>query len=147
MQHLRAGTVIDVLISDVSSQGNEATMCIVTIYLGNIIWQLVRKERDLFLGSAFCGQLNLSAAHGWTLTGTVVGEGLSAGLHRLFYFTVKSLDLLAWTVTANNHACRHGVKNSFQINLGAFQTFCWSKIVVFFLRVEPIHPSMDRYWP
>lgn len=54
----------------------------------------------------------LWAAHGWTLTGTVVCEaGLSAGLHRLFISLLES-----WSVNMdsdNLQPCvsRHGVKN------------------------------------
>lgn len=88
MKHQRAGTVINVLISDVSSQGNQATSVFleyiyIYIHPGNIIWQLLRKERDLPMK---CPQwaAHPSEAHGWTLRGTdlVWEAALSAELHK-----------------------------------------------------------------
>lgn len=76
---------------------------------------------------------------------TVVWEAaLSAELHRPFISLLESRCVSMGSDSLQPCLSRHGVKSSFQFNLGAFQTFCWSKTFVLLLRVDPRLLPMDR---
>lgn len=92
--------MIDVLISDISSQGSQVTTCFVIMYPGYAISHMVRKGRDLFLGSYSSGPLTYQKHRDGRLP-----QGWWSGkqAHQLaftdFLFHSWSPDLLTWKVT------------------------------------------------
>lgn len=76
-----------------------------------------------------------------------LGSRLVAELHRLFILLLVSGSVNMDIDSLQPCMSRHRVKSSFQINPGGFQTFCWSKPVVFLLRVDPRLHTMDRHLP
>lgn len=93
--------MIDVLISDVFSQGNQLTSSVVAIYPGCAIWHLIRRGKDLFLGSDCCGLLTCQKHTDGLLQGERSGkQTLSwASGFVLALFHSGSPYLLTWKVT------------------------------------------------
>lgn len=78
--------MMDVLISDVFSQGDQVPSCFVTIYLGPAIWHLIGRGKDLFLGSDCCGLLTCQKHTDGLLQGERSGKQILAGLLVLYWF-------------------------------------------------------------
>lgn len=92
--------MVDVLLSDISSQGNQVTACFVVTYPGCAVWHMVRKGRDLFLGSDSCGPLTCQKHRDGQLPrGWWSGKQARQLAFTDFLFHSASPDLLTWKVT------------------------------------------------
>lgn len=140
--------MIDVLISDISSQGSQVTtFCHLVPRVCNLAYGQKRERplsRELQLWTT-----HLSETQRWTIApGMVVWEaGSSAGLHRLFVSLLESRSVDMESDSLINMCVeRQGVKNCSQFKLWAFQTFRLSTSVVFLLKEDARVPSVDRYF-
>jgi len=135
--------MIDILTGDVFSRGNQATTCFVTIYPGCAIWHLVRKGRDLFLGSDRCGPPACQKRAGGLPQGQWSGKQARHQGFTYFSFRFGSPDLLTWKMTVLQQCVSRGmVKNSSQIKLWAFQTLpCLSQLFSYSERLPEFPPS------
>lgn len=115
--------MIDILISDVSSRGNQVTTRFVMMYPACAVWHPVRKRRDLFLGNDCCGLLSCQKHTGGRPQGQWSGKQARQLGFTDSLFHSGGPDLLAWkgTVLQPCLSRGRGWKTVLKLNCGLFR--------------------------